>query len=348
MDINIDGAEGVWVKVRNYNKFKGRDDVKTHWWARVSNTITEDPDFYEFTHEEFKVWIHIICVSSKQKSAKVFLHFVELDRKAMLSKSSVVSAIQKLEQKRMLTEVAFGSRTGHERIRADHERIQPGSGRISPTTLHDITIQDRGYKPDEQVAGDRSPLDLVQEQYVLDAQKPDPTSKDRSVDSLLALWATFCPILPQVAKMTDKRRRVALAQLRKYPDLDGHWATVLRKWAASDFCQTKWRPNFDDLLREDKRIATLEGKYDNRATQHVDDFDGDARKVLEAVQRISPDKWVTEAPEFLGPRLWDALVASGISIAHVRQAPSNDFTLKKIADRLKSARHNTNPKGDAC
>jgi hypothetical protein len=80
---------------------------------------------------------------------------------------------------------------------------------------------------------------------------------------LVAVWRELKGPLPDIEKLTDARKDKARAQLAKYPDLD-HWREVLDHWRKSQFVTGQWRPTFDDLLSETKRVATLEGRYDER------------------------------------------------------------------------------------
>lgn len=83
-------------------------------------------------------------------------------------------------------------------------------------------------------------------------------------ENLAALWNENRGALPEVKALTKKRRDHAKAQLQKHQNAE-YWAEIISRWRSSDFCTTTWRPDFDDLLNENKRIKTLEGKYDNRA-----------------------------------------------------------------------------------
>ncbi|CAK0739465.1 hypothetical protein CCP2SC5_1020006 [Azospirillaceae bacterium] len=114
-----------------------------------------------------------------------------------------------------------------------------------------------------------------------DSQTPDDTLRlttDRQTDitditdkqtvtftseDLLNLWSKERGVFSEVREFTASRRDKAKSQLAKYPD-ESHWRSVIEAWNRSDFCRQKWKPTFDDLLNESKRISTLEGKYENR------------------------------------------------------------------------------------
>lgn len=82
-------------------------------------------------------------------------------------------------------------------------------------------------------------------------------------EDLVGWWNRNCQELPKCRVLTEARRKKTKKQLDLYPELD-HWEQVLAKWHDSTFCLFYWKPGFDDLLSEEKRIRTLEDKYSNR------------------------------------------------------------------------------------
>ena len=85
------------------------------------------------------------------------------------------------------------------------------------------------------------------------------------VDAVLNLYHSTCTRLPKVRVLTDKRKKAIQAILKKYSldDLKEAFQKVNR----SDFCcgrnDTGWKADIDFILREDKLVNILEGKYEN-------------------------------------------------------------------------------------
>lgn len=80
---------------------------------------------------------------------------------------------------------------------------------------------------------------------------------------------SICVSLPKCIRITDKRRKSIISILKKYTDEE--IAEVFKKLEASDFCtgrSGKWRADIDFILREDKFINVLEGKYDNKGRRN--------------------------------------------------------------------------------
>lgn len=81
----------------------------------------------------------------------------------------------------------------------------------------------------------------------------------------VADYNSICVSLPKCQRITPKRSKGIANLLKKYSYDD--ILTVFEKLEASDFCTGKkngWRADIDFILREDKFLSVLEGKYDNR------------------------------------------------------------------------------------
>lgn len=90
-------VKSISVRIRGFEKFKGRGDVKHNSWFRCSNRLLEDPDFYEFSHAELLVWVYILSLASIKNSDEVEINFDRADRVCRLKRKDVLSAIEKLE-----------------------------------------------------------------------------------------------------------------------------------------------------------------------------------------------------------------------------------------------------------
>lgn len=168
-------------------------------------------------------------------------------------------------------------------------------------------------------------------------------------DDLAALWNANRGVLPEVKKLSKVRRTHAKAQLAEHPD-PAYWLEIIMRWRASSFCTTQWLPDFDALLNENKRIATLEGRYDNRnaVTQdHAPDtWESAAQRVLTAIKKAgSGSSAYAEREQALGPELHALAVRAGIQ--RIRDVKADGFALKTIAQMLRAASENESHGGAA-
>ena len=111
-----------------------------------------------------------------------------------------------------------------------------------------------------------------------------------SIDNFISLYNSHCTNLPKVYKLTDKRRKAINAILKKYSTDEIIQAFDLAN--ESDFLIGKndrgWKADIDFILREDKFINILEGKYGGRKrtnTSHASSDMGRTNAQYTAEQR---------------------------------------------------------------
>lgn len=94
--------QSIFIRVVNFEKYKGRRDVTHNSWFRCSNRLLEDPDFFEFSHPELLVWIYILSLTSQKNTDVIEVNFAHAERVCRLKKSIVQKAMQKLMGKQIL------------------------------------------------------------------------------------------------------------------------------------------------------------------------------------------------------------------------------------------------------
>jgi len=84
--------------------------------------------------------------------------------------------------------------------------------------------------------------------------------------SIVDLFHSYCPSLPRIRTITEKRKTDMRIRWRTYPDLPT-FEDLFKKAEASDFLagrNGKWTGcNFDWLMKEANMVKVLEGNYDN-------------------------------------------------------------------------------------
>ena len=94
----------------------------------------------------------------------------------------------------------------------------------------------------------------------------DKGSMRGEVEEIVDLYKTHCPSLPDVKKITEKRKKSIKALLKAYTIEE--ITEGFDKAEASDFCKGKgnqgWKADFDFLINQNNLAKVLEGKYDNR------------------------------------------------------------------------------------
>ena len=157
-------SDDVIIRIKNWKRYKGREDVKLNSWFRCSNRLLEDPDFFDFTHSELMVWIYILSQSSQKNSAEIKVNFNHAFRVCRLEKSVVVSAIEKLKDNQLFTIVTL-------RVRDVHDTR-------TCATLQDRTIQDSTIQI--HTVPNSSESDSPELKLIADSHEPlRPKSKPR-------------------------------------------------------------------------------------------------------------------------------------------------------------------------
>lgn len=109
----------ITITLRNWKKFNGRSDIKNPTWFRLDASLIDDPEFFDFTAEEFKVWIYILCMCCRKNKATIKLFFGHAENSSKLSRKSVLSAVKKLSLLGVLTEIPIGPDTDPYGLRTD-------------------------------------------------------------------------------------------------------------------------------------------------------------------------------------------------------------------------------------
>lgn len=89
--------EWVEVEVLNWSKYNPRGDVKKPSWFRVDYGMLDDPDFYSFTHEEFKAWLYVLAQACRKNTGTIRVNYDHAERVSRLSRKGVDGALKKLE-----------------------------------------------------------------------------------------------------------------------------------------------------------------------------------------------------------------------------------------------------------
>jgi hypothetical protein len=98
--------------------------------------------------------------------------------------------------------------------------------------------------------------------------KEEIPEEPEGADEITAIWNKHKgERLTQALPARGNRRRLANGRWKEHPNVD-FWRNAVERVAASNFCcgesESKWRANFDWLIRPGTVENIYEGKYDNR------------------------------------------------------------------------------------
>jgi len=110
---SMHGGAMVKIKIINWNKFNPRTDVKRPSWFRLDNRLIEDPKFYDFTGDEFKILIYLFSMASRENSATFATIFGAMSRILNTTEKTIETTLKKLQQRHVVTFSTLRGRYAH-------------------------------------------------------------------------------------------------------------------------------------------------------------------------------------------------------------------------------------------
>ena len=93
-------------------------------------------------------------------------------------------------------------------------------------------------------------------------------------NNIVKIYNTWCPNLPQIQKITDKRKKSIDNFIKEFTE--EQFEDICKIANNSEFLTGKndrnWKADFDFIMRVDKATAILEGKYSQKSRDKMDDF----------------------------------------------------------------------------
>ena len=126
-----------------------------------------------------------------------------------------------------------------------------------------------------------------QELLIQDNNKEDTYKEKRQ--NFVDKFNEICVSLPKCVRITPKRIKGINNLIKKYSESE--IVEVFNKLEASDFCSGRkvgstWRADIDFILREDKFINVMEGRYDNQGKKcNVETISRGEKKNITAEER---------------------------------------------------------------
>lgn len=259
-------------------------------WIKITTDIFDDekimliesmPDAYAI----ITVWFKLLCLAGKQNNSGVFmLGRIPYTDKMLatifrMKESTVTMALQTFESFGMV-EIVDGVITipnweKHQSLDKLEQAKEKTRQRVAKHREKQKLLADGSVTGNVTVT--QSNADRLEEDKDIDKEldnniesvsdAPTPAAEPPSIDyeQFKNLYNEICTNLPQVKMLSEKRKK-AIRAFHKQLTVDD-FKTVCGKANKSDFMTGKndrgWKADFDFLLRVDKAINILEGKYDN-------------------------------------------------------------------------------------
>ena len=93
-------------------------------------------------------------------------------------------------------------------------------------------------------------------------------------NNIIGIYNSYCPNLPRVQKLTSKRKTAINKLLKELTEKQFIDVCIIAN--TSDFLigdnDRNWKADFDFIIRPDKAVSILEGKYNNKKRDKIDGF----------------------------------------------------------------------------
>lgn len=90
--------QSVTIEIINWSHYNKRPDIKKTWWFAMSNSFFEEQKFGDWSLEDRAVWLYLLCIASKEQSAKISVNLAFAKRVAGISPQILNRVVMKLEK----------------------------------------------------------------------------------------------------------------------------------------------------------------------------------------------------------------------------------------------------------
>ncbi len=221
--------KAIGITVKNWDKFNPRADRANYTWLRLQNTFFADQAIFTLTDSQQLLYLFICCECSKKNCGEVDLvpEYIAANRKSSVPK--IMADLRVLESAGVV-------------VTADSRQSDGDEPSLLPATIRNVTNETK--------------RDETNDTHTREA----PDAPD-----VCEIWNLNCSPLPTARETGLARLRHWRNRWREKPDAE-YWASVVKRLAASPFCQGKndsgWRANIDFFLRPQTHVKAMEGQYD--------------------------------------------------------------------------------------
>lgn len=204
------------IRIRNFEDYKGRSDVKHNSWFRLSNRFLEDHEFFDFTPGEKLVWIYLLSLASQKNHGDIHVSYQHAHHVCRIERDVLFSGIEKLIKIKCI-----------EKIRTRTLRGRYAHDTQTCATEHNITEQDKHNITEHEVCSE--PTKSVTEPAAPSNISFKVSEKITMIISqdLINSWADTYP--KEFLDLEIKKARSwILANKHKSPKKD--WGRFLNSW----------------------------------------------------------------------------------------------------------------------
>lgn len=103
-------TEEIKIKIKNFEKYNPRNDVKNASWIRFEIGFFENSAFFNLTLEEKMAWVYILCYAAKADDRELFVSYDHFARLTAAKPEVLFRTIKKLELNQLIEVVTLRPR----------------------------------------------------------------------------------------------------------------------------------------------------------------------------------------------------------------------------------------------
>jgi hypothetical protein len=124
-------GDKIQLKIKNWDKFNPRKDVKQASWFRLQNTLFDDSDLFNLTTNELCFLVYLFCLASKKNTPTITLSLAHAKAIGRFDEQTIANSLSKLVE----SETIIISNTSSARVtRTLRARNVHGRARIVDVT----------------------------------------------------------------------------------------------------------------------------------------------------------------------------------------------------------------------
>lgn len=133
---------------------------------------------------------------------------------------------------------------------------------VENLTEENLLVENNGNK----ILKKENTKEIKETNKIDNTQKLLPSSNQKVYMQVVEMYNQICSNMPKVRELTDNRKK-AIQRILKHHDI-GTLKEVFEKANSTSFLlgdnDKGWKANLDFILKEDKFVCIMEGKYDSR------------------------------------------------------------------------------------
>jgi len=262
------------INVLNFDKYNSKLK-KGHKCVLVSTNFLSDAKIRSLSPVTRLLYLSCILVAGESTNSQIEVSHESLTFQSGVKSSSIQSQLDQLQSLQLLT----------------YDKFDPLINRIEKNRIESKGIEKKGRESKS------TKVDPPSNDFSLKIQESLPEIKTHK---LIEIWNDYCGSLSKVLKSSPGRNKKINVVWKELNEAE--WIEVIKKIAASDFCNGKndrgWKANFDFLIKPGTWLKAQEGVYDGKRGQYGMTEDG--RYITNAVKRSHNNKIMME--KYLKPQ----------------------------------------------